>query len=51
MDSLTKDVFKRYYDYLNNNVPKSIECLDFINHIIVFMFEIYNDFNFTIIIQ
>lgn len=47
MDSLTKDVFKRYYDYLNNNVPKSIECLDFINHIIVFMFEIYNDFNLT----
>ncbi len=44
MDSLKERIFKLYYDKIGTEFPKSIEYLDFVNDVIVYMYELYNDF-------
>ena len=51
MDSLQEKLLQVYYDKINEKAPKAIERLDFVNAIITYMYELYNDLNIENIVN
>ena len=51
MDSLQEKLLQIYYNTLDEYDPKAIERLDFVNAIIVYIDELYNDFKIGYIVK